>query len=42
MQKADPIFMTREQREREERYRYNGQPKPQKVVKPEKESEPND
>ena len=42
MQKKNTIVMTREEREREERYRYNGYSKPEKAVKPEKESEPND
>lgn len=43
MQKTDPVFMNREERERHERYRHTHYTKPpEKAVKPEKETEPND
>jgi hypothetical protein len=42
MQEENRIFMNREERERQERYRYSGYSKPEKTVKPEKETEPND
>jgi hypothetical protein len=42
MQETDPVFMNREERERHERYRRTVYAKPQRVIKHEPQTEPND